>query len=119
MRLTLVERVATEWENVREYRPEPRLSYYGDKYVVSFWTNGIRIYSYDTCIAERLPKGIVLLNDTSYSIATTKQRQKLWSWLRRNDYSIVPVSNIPRGAEDLLSYLLASGADTGIAREGN
>lgn len=58
--------------------------------------NGNRLYSYATCIAERTDSGIVV-NETKYSVTTSKHQSYLYGALRRYNETAEFVSGIMRG----------------------
>lgn len=62
-------------------------------------STGDKLYSYQTCIAEYTPKGLVV-NKTKYSVTTSKHVGML---LRKLPYitGIKSVENIPRGTKKL------------------
>lgn len=65
-------------------------------------SDGKRLISYQTCIAQYTSLGDLLVNMTSYSVTTSKHRNML---LRSSHYyNIIKLDNIPRGAENLLEY---------------
>lgn len=43
----------------------------------SIWTNGEAIYSYQTCLACRLPDGTIAINTTKYSTTTSNHQNSL------------------------------------------
>lgn len=65
-------------------------------------SDGKRLISYQTCIAQYTSLGDLLVNMTSYSVTTSKHRNML---LRSSHYyNIIKLDNIPGGAESLLEY---------------
>jgi hypothetical protein len=67
----------------------------------SIWTDGVRIFSYLTCIAERMPDGGILLNRTSYSVTTTIHQNALAAWMPGLRATL---SDVPRNAGELARY---------------
>lgn len=43
----------------------------------TFHTDGVRAWSYDTCVAEHGPAGVVYLNATRYSVTTARHVRAL------------------------------------------
>jgi len=68
-------------------------------------STGVKLYSYDTCIAEWYVKDGLIINKTKYSKATLKH-QYLLNYLLKNidDILILEVNNIPKDEISLYSY---------------
>lgn len=69
----------------------------------SIHTDGERIYSYSTCIVERLENGVVVMNRTSYSVTTTIHQNALAVYV----CSDVTANDVPRGTRSLERYAKA------------
>lgn len=63
-------------------------------------TDGQRLYSYRTCIAEHTETGDVIVNMTYYSSTTSRQRNILVRWLLPSQ--IVKVDDVPMGRYSLV-----------------
>lgn len=63
----------------------------------SVWTDGERIYSYGTCIVERIGGGLALFNETRYSVTTTRQQNALRVALEQEGIALESVQSVPRG----------------------
>jgi hypothetical protein len=71
----------------------------------SMRTDGRKLFSYFTCIAQRTPKGIIV-NGSKYSPTTSRQQGLLRYALQ--GFSTIEVgvdTYISRGTSDLLSYV--------------
>lgn len=76
-------------------------------------TDGTSIFSYSTCLIEKCPSittpiTVLIVNDTKYSVTTTRQQNSLEYGLIPSDdpnYWILRVKNIPIGAQSLTSYV--------------
>lgn len=66
----------------------------------SICIEGDKLFNYNTVIAQRVD-GAIVLNVTKYSMTTTKHQNVL----RREMPHAITVSDIPRGAQDLSSYI--------------
>ena len=67
-------------------------------------SNGDKLYSYYTVIAERLANGTIVLNRTKYSVSTSK----IQTWTKGafdGHRNVVEVTNVPLGATDLQRYM--------------
>ena len=64
-----------------------------------------RLFSYDTCIAEWMKDGTLLVNRTKYSVTTSKYQNHLMYLLSRHTGKVVVVENGPRGAYRLAMYV--------------
>ena len=72
----------------------------------SMRTDGTKLFSYLTCIAQKTPKGI-LLNVCKYSTTTSKQQTYTRRELERHGKKFTEVgadTYIPRGTCDLTRY---------------
>ena len=58
--------------------------------------NGNKLYSYATCIAERVD-GKLVVNETKYSVTTSKHQSYLYGALRRYNECAEYVNDILRG----------------------
>lgn len=89
------------------------------KKVPSFWTDGIALYSYGTCLFDRklldgnVMNPIYIFNDTKYSITTTIYQNSICEELyidRKTGFSTVlqkflaVLHNVPRGTQDLSKH---------------
>lgn len=63
-----------------------------------------RLFSYDTCIAEWMKDGTLLVNRTKYSVTTSKYQNYLMYLLSSHTGKVVVVENVPRGAYNLARY---------------
>jgi len=71
----------------------------------SMSTDGTKLFSYATCIAQKTSEGI-LLNSCKYSTTTSKQQNYTRRELERRGCSYVEVEGyIRRGATDLTKYV--------------
>lgn len=66
---------------------------------------GNRLYSYYTCIAQFVGKNEVIINNTKYSVTTSKQQTYVRYYASQYGYKINYVENVPLGAWTLLPYL--------------
>ena len=65
---------------------------------------GNKLVSYYTTIAQRLDDGTIVLNNTKYSVSTSKiQTQILYELIHCRN--VVDVMNVPLGATDLQRYM--------------
>lgn len=91
-------RVLDAWTEGREDRQDQ-----------SIWTDGRRIFSYQTVLVEHggsdtpFETAPVLLNRTRYSATTTRQQNDLAFGLSLGD--VVIVTGVPQGSQDLTRYL--------------
>ena len=72
----------------------------------SMWTNGTKLYSYATCIAQKTADGI-LFNVCKYSCTTSKQLYYVRRALEKHGRNFTEVGkdkHIPRGTYDLTRY---------------
>lgn len=89
------------------------------KKVPSFWTDGVALYSYGTCLLDMtildgdMTNPVYIFNDTKYSITTTIYQNSICQELyidRKTGYSsmlgkfIAILQNVPRGAQDLSKH---------------
>lgn len=72
-------------------------------------TDGKSIFSYATCILTRRSDLRVILNQTKYSVTTSRQQGQIGYQLGRAYDDIIRVDDLPRGAkaEDLLNAAAA------------
>jgi hypothetical protein len=70
------------------------------KTMQAFWTDGVSIYSYDTCIATPDDNAIntYIFNETKYSLTTSKHQNRLRAEYVRLNVTIKTVNGINRGA---------------------
>lgn len=69
--------------------------------------DGRRLYSYRTCIAEKLPNGAIILNKTKYSVTTSKHQSHLLSAINMYASTLKTYRTdkiVPRGTCDLTNY---------------
>lgn len=66
-----------------------------------------KLYSYATVIAQRLDDGRVIVNDTKYSVTTSKHQGLLRYYLSKvyNNNELIRVNNVPRGTYNLERYI--------------
>lgn len=88
------------------------------KKVPSFWTDGVALYSYGTCLFEYIftndqLQPVFIFNDSKYSITTTIYQNSICEEFyidRKTGFSVVMqkfiaiLHNVPRGAQDLSKY---------------
>lgn len=71
------------------------------------YSDGRRLFSYDTCIAEYY-NGRLIVNNTKYSVTTSKHRSNLLTEVScgiDNPISIINVINVPIGTQSLIQYI--------------
>lgn len=68
-------------------------------------STGVKLYSFDTCIAQWYAKDGIIINKTKYSTSTNKH-QYLLNYLLKNvdDILILEVNDIPKDETSLYSY---------------
>lgn len=71
----------------------------------SIWTNGDQIYSYQTCIVERVADDCVIVNMTKYSQTTTIHQNALLGWFTRQGYKVVVLTDLPFRVHDLAIWV--------------
>ena len=64
----------------------------------NYWEHGDKVYSYQTCILQRVHDGLTIGNITHYSNTTSRHQGKAGS--RQAD---VVLDNVPMGTRDLLA----------------
>lgn len=64
-------------------------------------SNGDKLYSYYTVIAERLANGTIVLNRTKYSVSTSKIQTWLLNSVVIGGFPHREVYNVPLGAQNL------------------
>ena len=64
--------------------------------------NGEKLFSYDTCIAQRVNENTHILNKSKYTV-TTKKHQNLVAELL-NGETIIEVTNVPDDTRDLTQF---------------
>lgn len=89
------------------------------KKVPSFWTDGVALYSYGTCLFEfDTPNGdianpVYLFNDTKYSITTSIYQNSICEEFLINrktgfssvlDKFVAILDSVPRGSQDLSKH---------------
>lgn len=65
-------------------------------------STGDKLFSYDTIIAERI-NGKIIVNDTKYSVTTSKAQSYLRYYL--NGYHTENVTNVPRNTQSLAKFV--------------
>lgn len=68
----------------------------------ALWTDGQRLYSYGTVIAQRLDDGSIVGNITRYSVITSKHQFQAGV---KGSLAHRLLDNIPIGTKDLLPFL--------------
>ena len=71
------------------------------------YSDGRRLFSYNTCIAEYY-KGRLIVNNTKYSITTSTHRSNLLTEVlygTEDPISIISVINVPIGTQSLIQYI--------------
>lgn len=68
----------------------------------SIHSDGERLFSYDTCLAQNYD-GRIFVNVTKYSVATSAQQNALIRMLDEEGYPFEPVDDVPMGARELTS----------------
>lgn len=63
-----------------------------------------RLYSYNTCIAERALNGVIYVNTTKYSQTTSKQQSLLVRLLNDNGISYKKIGNLPWNVTSIAKY---------------
>ena len=74
---------------------------------MSISDNGDRLYSYGTVIAQKLPSGAIILNDTKYSVTTSKHQSHTRLAISRYAKELKTYHTdkfVPMGAYDLIRY---------------
>jgi hypothetical protein len=66
--------------------------------------DGNKIFSYGTCLAQRLSNGTYVVNDTKYSVTTSRQQTMLNHALRFANTMYLK-NKIPMWTKDLRMYL--------------
>lgn len=89
------------------------------KKVPSFWTDGVALYSYGTCLLDMtfldgdMTNPVYIFNDSKYSITTTIYQNSICEEFyidRKTGFStvlqkfIAILHNVPRGAQDLSKH---------------
>ena len=64
----------------------------------SIWTDGERIYSYETALVEKMDNG-VRMNVTKYSYTTTVHQNSIYAELLGTTYDIDEMVDIPMGTK--------------------
>ena len=91
------ERAYKAWSDGRALRPAP-----------SIWSDGNTLWSYWTAIAAVDPaRSMIVLNRTSYSKTTTIHQNALAYVMRFEDYVLVEVDDVPKGASPEVMVALA------------
>lgn len=75
----------------------------------SISTDGVRIFSYQTCLVEREAGGRVLMNRSKYSKTTSAQQTAIHA---RIPYALI-LCGIPRGCKSLAEYAVEPGSNQG------
>lgn len=71
------------------------------------YSDGRRLFSYDTCIAEYY-NGRLIVNNTKYSMTTSKHRNSLLAEVLYgidDPISIISVINVPIRTQSLIQYI--------------
>lgn len=63
-------------------------------------STGDKLFSYDTCIAQR-HNNIMLINNTKYSMTTSRHLSMFKFYYKQDTFS---VNYVPKGSTDLLQY---------------
>lgn len=74
---------------------------------MSISDNGDRLYSYDTVIAQKLQNGAIILNDTKYSVTTSKHQSEIRYAIRMSAKTLKIYhtdKNVPRGTYNITHY---------------
>jgi hypothetical protein len=72
----------------------------------NFWTNGVKIFSYSTLMAQRLPNGTIIVNACKYSNTTSHHQSYVRAALEGKKFTEVGKGNyIPFGTYDLTRYI--------------
>jgi hypothetical protein len=74
----------------------------------NLWTNGAKIFSYSTLMAQRLPNGTIIVNACKYSNTTSHHQSYIRAALEAKGEKFTEVGKgnyIPFGTYDLTSYL--------------
>ena len=69
--------------------------------------DGSKLYSYGTVIAQKLPSGAIILNDTKYSVTTSKHQSHTRLAISRYAKELKTYHTdkfVPMGAYDLIRY---------------
>jgi hypothetical protein len=71
------------------------------KTMQAFWTDGVSVWSYDTCIATPDDNAIntYIFNETKYSVTTSKHQNRLKAEYGRLNVTIKTVNGLNRGAD--------------------
>ena len=79
---------------------------YNGKKSNSMWISkdGDKIFSYGTCLAQRLSNGTIVVNTTKYSVTTSKQQGYL-NYALRWESTIPLTKDVPMWEKDLRMYL--------------
>ena len=64
--------------------------------------NGEKLFSYDTCIAQKVDETTCILNKSKYTV-TTKKHQNLVAELLNNE-TIIEVTDVPDDTRDLTQF---------------
>lgn len=71
----------------------------------SMHTDGTKLYSYETCIAQKTSNGIIF-NSCKYSVTTSKQQSYTRDILRKYGFEYTEIDNgVCCGASNLCRYL--------------
>jgi len=70
----------------------------------SISTNGDHIYSYGTILVDRRPDGTPILNETRYSVTTSRQQGDLRYLMSLHGIEPVKVDGAPIGCSDLRRF---------------
>lgn len=69
----------------------------------SMSTNGEKLFSYRTCIAQKVG-GTIVFNGTKYSVTTSKQQSYARRIFNGSAYRVYEITNVPLGTHDLERY---------------
>ena len=74
---------------------------------MSISDNGDRLYSYGTVIAQKLQNGAIVLNDTKYSVTTSKHQNDIRHAIIKYAKTLIiyhSYNNVQRGTYDSTRY---------------
>lgn len=66
-------------------------------------SNGEKLFSYDTCIAEWY-KGLLVINKTRYSVTTSKHQTYLLRWIP-SYIKVIELKAIPKNTSSLKKFM--------------
>lgn len=75
----------------------------------SIWTDGKRLYSYDTCLVDKLTtQELFLVNVSKYSSTTSKKRNQLITLLEAAKLPFLRITDVPEGTTSLTTHAVAA-----------